>query len=87
MLLFYCFSQTEEKKINMMALQLEFFKTEEECEMDALRHALEQVRKSSDKVRKGTYAKINELTKEAVDLKNRLEILERGISKGAINVR
>ena len=70
----------------MVAIQLEFFKTETECEMDALRHALEQVRKSSEKVRKGTYAKLNELTKEAVDLKIRLEILEKGISKGSINV-
>jgi len=70
----------------MVAIQLEFFKTEQECEMDALRHALEQVRKSSEKVRKGTYAKLNELTKEATDLKIRLEILERGISKKTIIV-
>ncbi len=70
----------------MVAIQLEFFKTEAECEMDALRHALEQVRKSSEKVRKGTYAKLNELTREAADLKIRLEVLERGISKGKIHV-
>lgn len=63
-------------------VQLDFFKTEEECEMDALRYSLEQVRKTTDKVRKGTYARINELTKESIDLKTRLEILERNICRG-----
>jgi hypothetical protein len=63
-------------------VQLDFFKTPEECEMDSLRYSLDQVRKSTEKVRKGTYARMNELTKESLDLKARLEILERNICRG-----
>lgn len=70
----------------MVAIQLEFFKTEQECEMDAIRADLQRVIKSHDKVRKGTYAKINEFANKAVDLEARLQILERGISKGVVHV-
>lgn len=66
----------------MGAIQLNFLMTEEECEMAALRKDVENLRKSSDKVRKGTYALINELNKECIDLKIRLEIIEKNICKG-----
>jgi hypothetical protein len=65
-----------------MAVQLDFFLTEEECQISALKKAVEEVRKSGDKVRKGTYARLNELNKECVELKSRLDILERYICRG-----
>jgi len=56
----------------MSSTQLDFFKDEEKYEIEILRTTL-------DKVRKGTYAKINSLNKECVDLKERLQILEKYI--------
>lgn len=66
----------------MNCLQLDFFKTEQECEIDALRSSVESVKVSTDKVRRGTYARLNELGRECIDLKSRLEIIERNICKG-----
>ena len=63
-------------------IQLDFFKTPEECERDSIRHSLEQVKKTTEKLRKGTYARMNELTRESIDLRARLEILERNICRG-----
>lgn len=63
----------------MLSIQLDFFKTQEECEIDSLRKTVLEVKVSSDKVRRGTYARINEMSKECSDLKARLEILERYI--------
>jgi len=53
-------------------IQYDFFKDPLECQIEATSSSLE-------KVRKGTYAKINELKKECNELKTRLEILERYI--------
>jgi len=58
-----------------MSMQLEFFKTEEEIE-------IEKIKKTLDKVRKGTYANINEMKRGVEELKNRLEIIEKNICKG-----
>lgn len=58
-------------------IQLELFRSQEEIEVETLRKTL-------DKVRKGTYARLNELAKENADLKCRLEILEKNICKGNI---
>ncbi len=63
----------------MAVFQLDFFKTEEQSEMDELRKSVESYKLSLDKVRRGTYAKINEVNKECVELKNRLEIIERNL--------
>ena len=68
----------------MYAIQLDFFKSEQEAELDSIRIRLEQVRQSSERVRKGAYARINELTQASIDLRARLEILERNICKGKI---
>lgn len=62
-----------------LAIQLDLFRSPFECELEALRA-------SHDKVRKGTYAKINALTTEVVDLKIRLEIMERNICKEKIEI-
>jgi len=66
----------------MVPIQLDLFRSKEECELITLRNVIEDVRKSADKVRKGTYARINELNKECGDLRNRLEIIERNICRG-----
>ena len=68
----------------MMPIQLDFFKTEHECEMDAIRNDLQKVIKSNDKVRKSHHATKNSFANELADLKTRLEILEKGICKGLI---
>ena len=63
----------------MQIYQLDFFKNEEESEIEALRAEIKAVKTSSDKVRKGTYARIGELTKLTNDLQDRLRILERNV--------
>jgi hypothetical protein len=70
-------------RFEMALIQFDLFKTEEQLATDELRDLIEDVRQSGDKVRKGVYAKLNELTKECRDLKVRLEVLERHICKGA----
>lgn len=61
-----------------MSIQLEFFKTEEEIKIEEIA----QIRKTLDKVRKGTYANINEMRRGVEDLKSRLEIIEKNICQG-----
>jgi hypothetical protein len=65
----------------MIPIQLEFFKSPEQCEIDALRKVILDVKTSSDKVRRGMYAKLSELTKQNNDLKARLEVLEAYLCK------
>jgi len=64
-----------------MALQIQydFFKTPEEIEIELIRKTVLEFKESNDKVRKGLFARHNELAKMYVDMKNRLEIIERGI--------
>lgn len=66
----------------MIQVQLDLFKSAEECEFDALRFALDKTTKCLDKVRKGTYAEINVLKKRVLELEDRLDIIERNICKG-----
>ncbi len=68
----------------MNPIQLDFFKTDHECEMDYLRQSVESYKISSDKVRRGTYARLNEVTKQNNELKDRLEIIERYICTGKL---
>lgn len=63
----------------MLAYQLEFWKTEEECRMDSIQKSVEAVKESSDKVRRGIYARHGELYKKYMDLEERFQILERNI--------
>jgi hypothetical protein len=63
----------------MMAIQLDFFKTEEESEIEAMHKKIQEVKLSNDKVRKKLFAENGKLVKEIMDLKSRLEILERNI--------
>lgn len=57
-------------------IQLELF---EQDEMTVLRHKFNSLKESSEKVRKGLYAKNGELQKKYDDLLLRMEILERHI--------
>jgi hypothetical protein len=66
----------------MQCIQLDFWETEEESEIVALRKQIESIGASSVKVRKGTYARIGELTKIVNDLSCRLEHIERHICRG-----
>jgi hypothetical protein len=59
--------------------QLDFFKSEEESEIEALRKEIGAVKNSSDKVRRGLFARNGELTKIVNDLQQRLAIIERNI--------
>jgi hypothetical protein len=63
----------------MNALQLDFFKTEEESEIEILSLAINEVKASNDKVRKKLFAENGKLTKEIMELRMRLEILEAGL--------
>lgn len=66
----------------MAIIQLDFFKSAEESEIEALRAEVDAIRKSSDRVRKGIYAKHGELNKICLDLQQRLIIIERNICRG-----
>lgn len=65
-------------------IQLDFFQPL--SEMDILKEEMRQCRASSDKVRKGLFARHNELAKLYMETKNRLDILEMNICKN-INVK
>lgn len=61
--------------------QMDFFKTPEECEMESIHSSIDAIKKSSDKVRKGLYAKHGELFKMVTDIDERMKILERHICR------
>ncbi|MHB1059980.1 MAG: hypothetical protein ACYC0F_19125 [Rhodanobacter sp.] len=63
----------------MIQIQLDFFRSSEESELIALRDELRKTKESLDKVRKGTYARLNEQGKKVCDLEVRMNIIERGI--------
>lgn len=66
-------------------IQLDFFKTEEQCEIDALRIELTATKEMLHKVRKGMYAKLGDHAKKLTDLEDlkiRLETIERNICNG-----
>ncbi len=51
-------------------------------EKDMLKEEIQAIKDSSDKVRKGIFAKHGQLAKMYLDINNRLEIIERNICKG-----
>lgn len=67
--------------MNAIAIQYDFFKTEEESELEALRKRVEEIDASSTRVRKGIYAKHGELYKIMMDIDDRLKIIERNLCK------
>ena len=63
-----------------MAHQLNFFTRDSEA--DQLREELKRVRLSSDKVRKGLFARHNELAKMYLDMKEEFESWKKIICEG-----
>jgi septation ring formation regulator EzrA len=62
-----------------MLIQLDLFEQDENILM---RKEIQKVRESNDKVRRGLFARHNELAKLWVELDHRLNIIERCICKG-----
>ena len=63
----------------MIPIQLDFFKTEEECENEEIRRIVIEIKESSNKVRRKLFSENGELKRKVLDLENRLQILERNI--------
>ena len=63
----------------MNIIQLDFFKTEEQSEIEALTMRIDEVKTSNDKVRKKLFGDHGRLTKEIMELRYRLEVLEKGL--------
>lgn len=63
-------------------IQLDFFKSFHECEIDTLRHQVQSLKESNERVRKGLFARNGELTKQLIDISERLQIIEKNICKG-----
>ncbi len=70
----------------MSALQLEFWKSESDCELEALRKEVSNLNKSLDKQRKSLFARHGEHEKIIQDLSDRLFLLERNICLGNIEI-
>ena len=60
-------------------LQLDFFRTESESEVDRLIRMTEEIRDSTGTVRRKLFAENSELKRKVLDLESRLAILERHI--------
>jgi hypothetical protein len=69
-------------KIVKHNVQLDFFQTVEETQVDKLIRIVDEIRLSSNKVRKAMFARDCEKEKRITDLENRLAILERNICRG-----
>jgi len=66
----------------MIPIQYDLFKSKEESEMDSMRLAIAEQKASNDRVRKKLFSEQGALKKEILDLKCRLEILEKNICTG-----
>jgi hypothetical protein len=69
-----------------MACQLDFFYTDEKNEIEFLKSQMKNVKESSDKVRKSMFARHGELMRKYLDLHDRLQIIERNICRGEVNI-
>lgn len=61
--------------------QLDLFKEPAESKLSAVEEFIQELKESHHRVRKGTYAKINEQGAEIKTILERLDILERFICK------
>lgn len=70
----------------VVPFQYDMFETAQErlyrLRLEQSENVVKSTKSSLDKVRKGTYARINELVKQVEDLSIRLEIIERNICRG-----
>lgn len=71
----------------VVPFQYDMFETAQErlyrLRLERSENVVKTTRSSLDKVRKGTYARINELAKQVEDLSTRLEVIERNICRGS----
>lgn len=67
-------------------IQLDFFK-EPPTEVEILREEIAEVRAANDRVRKGIFARHNELFKMYLELKEEHESWKETVCKGENNVR
>lgn len=65
-----------------LLVQLDFFQTEEESKIVALRKEVKRLQKSLDKVRKGTYARLCQLEKQQVEIIEEFESWKKTICQG-----
>ncbi len=63
-------------------IQLDLWRSPEECEMIAMRETIERIRISQDKVRKRLFADHGKLRGGFEDLSERLAIIERSVCRG-----
>lgn len=75
------FKNIDQSQIKLVKheLQYDFFMSESETEIERLIRMTEEIKLSTNKVRKGTYAEIGSLKKEVAELKAAVEILVRHI--------
>lgn len=65
----------------MALVQYDFFKSRDESEQDSIKEQLQKIQESCDKVRKGLFARHNELSKMYLEISARMDILERYVCK------
>lgn len=63
--------------------QLDLFESPHTTELKAVERIVVALKESQDKVRKGTYARLNEQGKDIKMVIERLDLLERHICKGS----
>lgn len=66
-------------------VQLDFFKSEEECRMDAVEERMKKCEESCGKVRRKLFATNGEMMKMVLEMDERLKIIERNICKNGTN--
>ena len=69
-------------KVVKHELQLDFFRTESEIEVDRLIRMTEEIRDSTGKVRRALFARNSELQKRVLELEERLSHIEKGLCYG-----
>ncbi len=66
-------------KVKKHELQLDFFRSETESEVDRLIREMDETKSSVTKIRKKLFAENGELKKRVLELEERLALLERHI--------
>ena len=69
----------------MLMIQPDFFLDNREVLFNTIIASICDLKHSSDKVRKGTYASINEIKKKQLELDERLAILEHNLCKKGLD--
>ena len=62
-------------------VQLQFLKTKEQCEIEHLFGEITKIGASATAVRKGMYARLNEIKKRQDELDERLKVIEENLCK------